>query len=115
MTDVSTSLLSLLTRGVAAAAAMLQMDRIYQRHANTRLDGEMELEFVAYKAKFEAFARVLSRLTMSASAADMEMALRHASFSPFSDHKAWTALIEKLSTSRASNDQAMAKALQVFA
>jgi hypothetical protein len=110
-----TPIMSLIARGLVAAGAMFQLDRVYQQYPTTRLDGEMEVKYVANKAEFAALAAVLSRRTMNASAADMEMALRHACQSSFSDYTAWTTLIQKLSASAVTMDQEMAKALGVFA
>ncbi len=113
MTDVT--LLSLFARGLKASAGMLQLKELCQRCEDINLDFEVGGELLACKAQFEAFAKALSSRTRSASAADMEMALRHATLGSTRDPLAWAALIEKLTNSESTMDKEMAKALRKFA
>lgn len=111
MTQNLTSIIDLITRGLAATGAVLNLERLGRR--NPAMRDKMRMEYLISKAQLQALAEALRSRTLHASAADMEMALLHIS-SP-SDKAAWTALIEKLSASKASDDQEMAKALGMFA
>lgn len=107
--------ISLIARGLAAAAAMLQLKQACKHHPSANDDVELQLALDASEAQLRVFTETLRRQAFSASGADIEMALCHASQSSFFDFKAWNALIEKLSSSRVKSDQEMAQALQMFA
>ncbi len=103
-TRPSTELMSLLTRGLMVAAGLVVVERFGEKFSgqygswfpDVNLDGEFGIHGFAEKAKFEALAAALSRKTHTASAADMQAALREGALYGNFETMAGMALIKKM-------------------
>lgn len=107
------TILSLIARGMAAFAALHQIEVFRKQNPDVSDDAELVMKHKLTQAELETIAGVLSgRFAWNATALDMLLVLRYLQQPGSGDSPAWAALIKKLITSNDPRDQLMADVLQ---